>query len=127
MIDAHSPAFLVTVYAILLLPVAFLAWGWTSYFRSRRSVGKLAAAALATATLSYVFLGFSFVLRPALLGSDYSARLYQTSELNLSLNIGFLLSLFWARGPLTVKLPSCVACLLVALTWYYVLVVNSVV
>jgi hypothetical protein len=124
-INAHSPAFVATVYAILFLPLVFIGWGWTSYFRSGRVVGRPAAAILATATFSYVFFGLSFVFRLALLGGDYSARLYRTSEFNLFLNLGLLFSLFWARGPLTVKIPTCVACALVALAWYYVVVVNS--
>ena len=126
MIDAHNPVLTAIIYALLLSPLLFLGLAWTSARRNRMNVGKPAQAALVAVTVGYIFLSLSFVFRRALLGGDYSPRLYRTCQFNILLNLGLLGSLFRARGPLVVKVPSGIACALVALAWYYVLVVNSV-
>jgi hypothetical protein len=127
MIDAHNPILITIVYAVLFVPIVVLGWGWFAYLRGGKAVGRPAGMVLSMVTISYMFLGLCSLFREAFLGGDYSVRLYRTAEVNLFLNIALLLSLLWVRGPSKVKAPSAAGCALVALSWYYILVVNSVV
>ena len=97
MIDAHNPVLTAIIYALLLSPLLFLGLAWTSARRNRMNVGKPAQAALVAVTVGYIFLSLSFVFRRALLGGDYSPRLYRTCQFNILLNLGLLGSLFRAR------------------------------
>ena len=127
MIDVKSPVLIATIWTILLIPIILLASSWIACLRAGPRVNRKAKFVLAALTVSYVFLGLSVCFKSTILGVDYSMRLFRTIELNLFLNLALLpLSLLWTRGSSAVRLMSAIACLLVALAWYYVLVVNSV-
>ncbi len=109
---------------LLACPGVAIIWTWTRY-----SIVLLGTARIALwfAAASYAFLWIGGIMYRPLLGPDYSHRLYVTIATNLVANLCFAIVTVFRERSKRLKISVGGTCGLVALSWFYMLVVNSTV
>ena len=117
------------VLVLLTAPVVPLAMAWLCVLRDepepvKRRPGGLAILLLflASASCLYFLLG---MFAKGLIGADYSPELYSA----ININLGVMLTATFTAASLKdrTRIPLLIGALLVAMDWFYMLVVNSVV
>ncbi len=115
------------VLILLTAPVIPLGVAWYRMLRSDAEQGKHRPGGLAilllfltSASCLYFLLG---MFAKGLIGQDYSPELYAA----MNINLGVMLTAFFMAATLKdrTRIPLLLGALLVALDWFYMLVVNS--
>ena len=127
-----SPQQRVAYFAVLLTllaPTLPLGFGWRRLLKGNTEPAGQQPGGFALLLLLLISASFLYLLMGLfamdLIGEDYSPRLYAA----ININLGVMLTATFAAAFIKdrTRIPVLIGALLVALGWFYVLVVNSVV
>ncbi len=104
-------------------PIVLLALLWRSLLSRRKEKAALAVATIVS--LSYGYLMLALLFRSALLGGDYSDRLFATVQTNTALAFCLFIFAVLRKSPSRWLLAS--AAFTTSLAWFLVWVVNATV